>query len=546
VLSIHSPLNHGNAQHAGAAVYRDAEGTLRFDRPGNEKVPEELVRHVEARRVPSGELGIRPFTQGEQARRGIPWDWNRDGGISVTPVEIAWWGHCHNEAPLNAMGVDPKRGVELYRADRRVPRAQARQRYSAEDVWDACGALTGDHEQGWITTGRFGSKPTEVETTKFVGSRNNGGHWLLLELDRRRRIRVDAEVTELWHKSDPSKKYPEPAARFRRDMPNEDGSFSPNPDWVDAGADDEDEITLDALGRRLALTVTYVTFDSVGDRQEVRQTVRLEPNRDAWVKLADEIMQVYPQGGGKLAEHWYNPKTAKYLSATVDVAYAERFRRKELGRTAPVPVVAVQVRQETVYDSVIDLHDFITKNMGWPFTCDTSAGMAVWNYPVSEVRIDRVREVEKSEGGQRWVYTTYRLRMTTMGGPSVDSSYIIKRDEKGNAVRAVAIDPMPDFAYRNEHWVCAPAAPDLNGTLAYNAHALEAGFLTDKSRERIIPDLWRRLGALVYASLSQPGTGPVYLFEHEDGSLTAFEDAASFEAAIQADQARRTEPVATS
>jgi hypothetical protein len=155
------------------------------------------------------------------------------------------------------------------------------------------------------------------------------------------------------------------------------------------------------------------------------------------------------------------------------------------------------------------------------------------------VRIDRVRELERIEGGQRWVYTTYRLKMTTMGGPSVDASYIIKRDEKGNSVRAAAIDPMPDFVFRNEHWVCAPAAPDLNGNPAYNAQALAAGFLTDKAREQVVPDLWRRLGALVYGSLSQPGTGPVYLFENEDGTLVAFEDKGSFESVVQADQARR-------
>jgi hypothetical protein len=539
VLSIHSPLNHGNAQHAGAPVFRDSDGTLRFDRPGGEKVPAELERHIEVRRVPASELGIRALAQGEQPRRGIPSDWNRDGALSVTPIEISWWGHCHNEAPLNAMGVDPKRGVELYRADRKVPREQARQSYSAEDIWDACGALTADHEHGWVTTGRFGSRPTEVETTKFVGSRNNGGHWILLELGRNRRVRVDAEVTELWHKSDPSKKYPEPMARFRRDIPNADGSFSPNPDWVDAGADDEDEINLDALGRRLSLTVTYVTFDERGDRREVKETLRLDPAKDAWVKLADETMQLNERGGGRLIEHWYNPKTARYQSVTVEVAERERFRRVELSRQPPIPVTAVQVRQETVYDSVIDIHDFITKNMGLPFTCDTSSGLAVWNYPVDLVRIDRVREVEKVEDGRRFSYTTYRLQLRTMGGPSVDASYIIKRDEQGNAVRAVAIDPMPDFAYRNEHWVCAPAAPDLNGTLAYNTHALQAGFLTDKARERLVPEVWRRLSALVYVSLSRPGEGPVYLFEQEDGTLILFDDAASFEAAVQADQGPR-------
>jgi hypothetical protein len=104
-------------------------------------------------------------------------------------------------------------------------------------------------------------------------------------------------------------------------------------------------------------------------------------------------------------------------------------------------------------------------------------------------------------------------------------------------VRALAIDPMPDFAYRNEHWICAPVATDTRGNAAYNVQALEAGYLTDKQRERIIPDLWRRQAAICYASLGAPGGGEtVYLFEQRDGELLVFPDEAAFRAAVAADQ----------
>jgi hypothetical protein len=328
VLEVASTgLPAGHAPHAGAAVYRDTDpaGTLRFD-PGGEAVPEALARHVHGRRVPPAELGLRPFAPGESARRGIPGDWNRDGGIALAPIEIDWWGYCHNEAPLNAMGVDPKRAVTLYRAERgsaaspASPESGALQTFSAGEIWDLFGALTADHEGGYATFGSFGMRQAQIEVTKFVGSRHDGGHWFMLEIDRpgARQIRVDAEVTELWHKSDPTQKYDEPKERFRRDLPNPNGTFDPNPDWLAADVTDEDEITIDALGRRLTFTVTYVTFDAAGERRQKKESIELDPTKDAWVKIADEIVSAGPRGG-KLAEHWYNP--AKKLLA--EAGYAD-------------------------------------------------------------------------------------------------------------------------------------------------------------------------------------------------------------------------------
>ena len=173
--------------------------------------------------------------------------------------------------------------------------------------------------------------------------------------------------------------------------------------------------------------------------------------------------------------------------------------------------------------------------MGLPFTFDTSSGLAVWNYPVRRVRIDRGAEAARAEGGKAFVYTSYRLRYATMGGPEGDARYLIKRDEEGNAVRALALDPMPDFAFRNERWICAPVAADSRGEAAINVHALEAGFLTDKPRARLVTELWRRQAAICYASLGAPGGGDtVYVFEAADGELIVYPDEAAFRAAIAA------------
>lgn len=513
---------------AGRAAYREGDGVF-VDGPPRAAVADPST--VTARAVPADEVGLRPLAPGETARAGIAFDWNRDGQIALGAIDISWWGHCHNEAPLNALGIDPKRAVELYRADPKVPKAARLQRYSAEDLWDVAGALAADHEDGYAVRGPYRFRPTEVEVTKFVGSRNDGGHWILLEPSRpdARRVRIDAEVTTLWHRSDPTERYPDPAARFRRDLPDDDGGFAPNPDWVAADQSDDDEITVDALGRKVVLKTSYVTFDRGGERSLAEARVTLDPTVDSYVKLADEIL-ADTDGGGRLAEHWYNAKTQAYYLVQVEVAGT---RRKELSRSAPGPVRALRLRQETVYDSVIDIHDFVTKNMGLPLVFDTSSGLAVWNYPVDFVRLDRVGERERVEDGQPYTYTRYRLRYRTMGGPAGDAHYRIKRDVAGNPVRAVAEDPMPDFAFRNERWVSAPLAPDTGGGAAVNLGALVGGYLTDKAGERLVTDLWRRLGALLYVALSAgPGSEPVRLYEDADGGLRIFDDAAAWARAI--------------
>jgi len=330
-------------------------------------------------------------------------------------------------------------------------------------------------------------------------------------------------------------------ARFRRDIENPDGTFSPNPDWVNASGSDDQTIAVDAAKRRMTVKSKYITFDKSGDRVEQEDQLVLDPSKDAFVKLADEITDRYADGGGKLTEHWYNPKTGQYQAVIQDLRAADKFQKKELSRAQPVPCKEVTAMQETTYDSVMQIHDFVTADMGLPFTFDTASGMAVWNYPVSEMRIDLVTRVEKSEAGKNFTYSTYRMKYDTMGGPSGDVKYIIKRDETGRMVRAVALDPMPDFAFRHERWVCAPICLDNTGGQAYNVRGLDAGYLTDKARSKLEPALWQRQATILFAALSdKTAAAGAFVYEDEKGQLLSFANQADYDAAVNAHLKVRT------
>jgi hypothetical protein len=523
-------------EYAGAQVVRGTDGALTFDFMGEDakpdrtgkKVPDALKQHITSKDVAVDDIGIRPLANGETARSNISADWDQNGGINVARILIGWWGHCHNESPLNAAGVDPQKDVSVYTANRKVDSKKALKTYDPEQVWDVAGQFAADHESDY-------TKPVEKET--FVGERNNGGHWFYIGFDdNARRIRIDAEVTELWHRGDPNKQYDDPMSRFRRDIENPDGTFSPNPDWVASNAREDDSITVDAKGRKMGLKTKYITFDQQGDRYEKEEQVVLDPTKDQFVKLADEISSQNPDGGGKMIEHWYNAKTNQYQQIAVEVTKGNNFARKEIKKDNPKVAKDVLSEQETVYDSVIAIHNFVMKDPGLPFTFDTSSGMSVWNYPVKTIQTDVEKTTEKVENGKTFTYTTYRLQYSTMGGPSGDVRYIIKRDETGEPVRAIALDPMPDFAFRYDRMVCGPVAPAAGGDMAINKAAYYSGYMTDRAKNKIVPTLWEKLATVLYAGLSDktPKEG-AYVFEKENGELLSFNSKAEFDAAVKAD-----------
>ena len=97
---------------------------------------------------------------------------------------------------------------------------------------------------------------------------------------------------------------------------------------------------------------------------------------------------------------------------------------------------------------------------------------------------------------------------------------------------------MPDFVFRNDHWVSAPVTTDSYGQIAYNAMALDKGYLLRQggnSLDDIERALWQDEALILYASLSdETAEGHAYIFETPDGHVMSFETEAAFEEAVSA------------
>ena len=549
------------AEYAGVQVYRDtnASKTLRVDFMGKgdsatevfarsltgKKIPEELNDHLTTRRLTEKDaesFTLRKFQAGEKARKNISFDWGSNGNINVAPTNVGWWGHCHNEAPLNAMAIDPQKAVSFYRADRGVDASKALANYTAADAWDIAGAFTSDHEgrPAWnsLSTGRA----TGVDSTSFVGTRNNGLHELNIKLEGGRSFNIDAEVISL---KDASGKSQDPKAIFRENVENEDGGFDKNPMHLKTNAQKDDQITIDVAGCTMNLSTKYVTFDAQGNPTERTGSVKLDPAEDKFVKVTEKIARRNPGAqGGEILEQYYNAKTKEYYSITQKVNEENGYKREEVSRSETSAVSGLEHTTETEYDSVEVIFDYFMDNPGLPKTYDTSPDAPVWNYPVDREKLDLLTETTVKENGHDYTYRTFNLLYSTMGGPEdQNQKFIIKFNEQGKIVDTCALDPMPDFAYRQDHWTAAPVTSDNRGGTAYNVMALSKGYLLRQGGNSISDvetKLWEQEAALLFASLSDDtAEGHAYVFQKTDGSIISFADKASFHKAVEADKALR-------
>ena len=228
-------LPEGFEKYAGMQVVRGSDGKLLADYMGEgdseiaklaksmvgKEIPAELAEKIDAKALGQAELtdlNMRDFVTGESARKDISMDWDSNGAINVARTSIGWWGHCHNEAPLNAMGIDPQKAVSVYRADRGVDTAKALVEYSSEDAWDITGAFSSDHESGYSvgSTGRG----TRVDETAFVGLRNDGKHTFSLSIPGTT-INIDAGLNSL----EKDGEIINTETAFRENVEKEEGTF---------------------------------------------------------------------------------------------------------------------------------------------------------------------------------------------------------------------------------------------------------------------------------------------------------------------------------
>ena len=239
-----------------------------------------------------------------------------------------------------------------------------------------------------------------------------------------------------------------------------------------------------------------------------------------------------------MLEHYFNAKTGQYKSTTVSYTKENEFKAEQVSTTEPVAVTSTNHVTETQYDSAEAVYDYFMDNPGLPKTYDTTSGKAVWNYPIYREKLDVVKEVTKDEDGSAYTYRTFRLAYESMGGPNKTQSFILKYDESGAVVDSCALDPMPDFAYRNDHWVAAPITTDSRGRTAFNVMALNKGYLIRQggnSIDDIETALWKTEAALLYASLTEATPKDhAYILETADGTFLSFENKTDFDKAVAA------------
>ena len=118
---------------------------------------------------------------------------------------------------------------------------------------------------------------------------------------------------------------------------------------------------------------------------------------------------------------------------------------------------------------------------------------------------------------------------------------MMKFDEGGSVVGACALDPMPDFAFRQKRIEAAPISTSPWGAPVYNVNALKKGYLFREGEtefDGVETALWQRQAAVLFASLTDK-TAPeqAFVFEKTDGGLVSFTSEASFKEAIDANKA---------
>jgi hypothetical protein len=436
---------------------------------------------------------------------------------------------------LNALGIDPRKDVTMYRSESGISADKRKMIFTNEDCWNAAGLFASDNESGYSPVG--GTRNVNVNNTDFVGVRNDGRNSLRIQLTGTAQpLLFEADCTQLYHTGPNAQPYADVASRFRRDIENADGSFGPNPDWVNRqnGTAETDEITVNMLSRRASFEIKSITIDSTGNKVQDVQQITLDPSRDAFITVGEEIDSEKQNGGGEVWAHQLNPKTNKYQVERFDVDATGS--RRSLGITRQSNVAALEAQQETEFDSVAAIHKFVSTNIGLPFVFDTSSGKAVWNYPVNEVKLTKLNEVKKTESNKEFTYTTYRLDFETIGGPSGTPEYILKRDSGGNIVDACAKSPMPDFAFRNTEWTCAPVTT-IGSSVMANVGAYQGGYLTEADNTTVNTSLWRRQAEVLFASLTdKTAAGGALVYVNAKNELLSFDTPADFNAAVKADQ----------
>ncbi len=434
--------------HAGAWVYRDAEGGLRLQDDHAAVEGEPPVRAIP--KEPGG-LTFRRAPDDPHLRKGVRFDWNGDGYVQSGEIEwVSWAGHCDIKAVVECLGItlteQPPPALTEHRTDTGVTTTWSRDLLlemlcSSLELGSVYRTLDGSsrlmrgvHHFGGA---RNDSRPDRLQ---FQGTEGEGRHFRWPLTGRKEAFRV----TDL-----------EDAA-FMRYTPA-DGDvldFSDNPRFLKTVEGDYGLI--DVSGMQLSARVELDVVDpETGYPSRTTETTAVDLRPDA--PAGRDLLGTHVQDAAERAVFKVYVERSGDGTAEI-VAELERWEAGEGGAFAPVPDPDEEVRIPLTWPLSVtcsremkrdDPEVFaellaIALREGRNINADTDMAAEVWNGTVTAITNERLAE-DRERRTERW-----RVKIEARFG-DVTLEYLLRRDEHGAVVATCPLPgrKAPDFLWQD-------------------------------------------------------------------------------------------------
>jgi hypothetical protein len=523
------------AAYAGKAVYRD--GTDLYLDGTATKLPATATQHIEERPIAMANLTLRDLKPGEISRSNFKFDWSGSGGIQPTPIDIGWWGHCHIEAPLAALGVEAKNRVTYYSAS-----SQKEVGFDQHRANDLLFALLDANSMFDPTTRTRKS----IDETTFVGSRNDSLNGFADQIRIQaggRTHTFEGRLHQIYRPGDGSTPVDQ-TFLFQPRIPSEAG-LAANPEFLRAESGDVHVIS---GNRKIVAEIKFLEWDANGMTKERRQQITLDPSQPTRVLLGSQM----DHGSGQeiLTKYYWNMKGNTLESLRWQAVRGRTFEPRLLNTvdpgTAPAGEefagvngmprfdvlarnvhgfdLAREVQNESANEITAFLEDAVRHNKG--AVVETSPDGPVWNFPMRNARVSDV-----TAGNQGTFHNLDRSFETVNVEANGKSAKVTRtRGPDGKVKDAEFHTSFLDFAWRPEKWSALPFAEG-----AVNYDALSRGYLTGRDsqgRRRFTTELFGMASDVLYLSMldAHASQGEVWGIRRADGKLEHFDNRAEYEA----------------
>jgi|GEM_PF-6926503 hypothetical protein len=535
--------------YAGKAVYKI--GTEIYLDGTATRLPASATAHLRETPVAAKLLTLREFKPGEKKRSMMKFDWMGDGTIAETAINTGWWGHCHIEAPLAALGVEAKSRVTLFResAGKEVTVGKT----AANDL------LFGlfDTSAMYDMTRRGMGK---IDQTAFVGQRNDsreGGFGDYLSFKgsgRSQPFRV--KIKEVYKRGN-STETESLTYAFQERIPGTDANGRPtlvdNPEFLGRDARNRD---LHRIGgdRKVVAEVKYLDFrleseTAAGLTKERRQWTTIDPASQERVFVGSEINRrgTHP----KVTKFYYNPRRRAIESLSWEWKRHEGRYQKVLlnGVEAGEPLpgedfdnlsgrprfatvranvtgleLSREVRKESAHEITAFIGDTIRNKAG--AVMETSPGGPVWNFPLTEASKHGVNvgTTESLFSQLDRAVQEVHVSVTTTGSDA-NATVVRRRDANGRVRGAEFRSEFIDFAWAPETYHALPSANGSSGgMLNFDAimRGVSWGRESTQSQAKYTEAVHSLASDALYLSMVKPDAQHIYGIRRTDGSLVYY------------------------